>query len=195
MAAMDLSNLALRDPQISAKGAKTCQLISTPKNEKVFMTLGSKTEPLRTPFGATTFGDEEATRKTLEFSLSPEQHAFWQQFDEWAVNYLAENAARFFKKPLTKEQIREQYKSPVTQKGEYRPMLRCKINTAGGMPVRCWDENDQRVDLPEDLRSYDLVPRVQISHMWVMSKEFGWVINVNDLMVRSQPQISPFAED
>jgi len=38
MAAMDLSNLALRDPQVSARGAKTCQLISTPKNEKVFMT-------------------------------------------------------------------------------------------------------------------------------------------------------------
>ena len=187
--------MALRDPQVSAKGAKSCQLISTPQNEKVFMTLGSKAEPLRTPFGATTYGDEEATRKTLEFSLSPEQHKFWQQFDEWAVNYLAENAGRFFKKELTKDQIREQYKSPVTQKGEYRPMLRCKINTSGSTPVRCWDENDQRVELPDDLRSYDLVPRVQISHMWVMSKEFGWVINTCDLMVRSQPQISPFAED
>ena len=62
---MDLSALALRDVQVSVKGAKSCQLITTPTNGKVQLTLGSKAEPLRSPFGATTFGDEEATRKRL----------------------------------------------------------------------------------------------------------------------------------
>ena len=192
---MDLSALALRDVQVSAKGAKSCQLITTPTNGKVQLTLGSKAEPLRSPFGATTFGDEEATRKTLEFSLSPEQQEMFQAFDEWVVNYLAENATRFFKKPMSLDLIRAQYKSPVTQKGDYRPMLRTKINTAGTSPVRVWNENDERVELPADLRGYELVPRLQISHLWIMSKEFGFVINCTDIMVRSQPEMSPFAED
>ena len=82
---MNLENLALREPQISPKGARSAQLITTPQNERVYLNLGSKLEPLRSPFGATTFGDEEATRKTLEFSLDPSQVEFWADFDRWCV--------------------------------------------------------------------------------------------------------------
>ena len=191
---MDFSTLQLRDATISARGAKSCQLVDS-KNEKVHMNLGSKAEPLTTPFGATNFGGEETARRTLEFSLSQEQYEFRKSFDEWAVKYLFDNCTRFFKKKQTMDQIREQYKSPVSQKGDYRPMLRTKINVSGSGLCRCWDENDQRMDMPEDLRNYALVPKVQISHLWQMNKEFGWVINVQDLLCRGQPQISPFADE
>ena len=66
---MDFSTLQLRDATISARGAKSCQLVNS-KNEKVYLNLGSKNEPLSTPFGATNFGGEETARRTLEFSLS-----------------------------------------------------------------------------------------------------------------------------
>ena len=183
----------LKDPTISAKGAKSCSLIKSP-NDKVFFTLGSKTDPLRTPFGATSFNDEKVTRKTIEFTLNPQQVETFTTFDSWALDYLVKHAERIFKKKLGIQEVKGMYKSPVSQKGEYKPHLRCKINTSGLSPCRCWDENDQRCELPEDLRTYDLVPRIQISHLWIMAKEVGFVLQINDLMVAAQPQISPFAK-
>ena len=56
---MDTKNWQLKDPTISARGAKSCALVKSP-NEKVFVTLGSKADPMRTPFGATSFNDEKA---------------------------------------------------------------------------------------------------------------------------------------
>jgi len=191
---MDVKNWQLKDWTISAKGAKSCSMYKTP-NDKVFMTLGDRTNPMRTPFGASSFNnDETATRKTIEFTLSPEQAETWEKFDAWAVGYLEKNSERLFKKKMSHTEVKLSYKSPVTKKGDYKPHLRCKINTAGTAPVRCWDENDLRCLLPEDLRQYDLVPRIHLSHLWIMSKEMGFVFNVSDLMVVAQPQISPFAD-
>ena len=86
------------------------------KDERVFMSLGSRENAVRTPFGATTFNDESATRKTIEFTLSPEQHKQFQDFDEWAIEYLSKNSERLLKKPMNQEQIKQLYKSPVTSK-------------------------------------------------------------------------------
>ena len=193
---MDFSTWQLRECTVSARGAKSCALIKA-NNERVIVNLGSKGQPVRTPFGATSFGDEATARRTIEFSLSPEQVKQWQEFDQWAVQYLAKESTRLFKKKLGVEEIKAMYKSPVSQKGDYKPMLRCKINVSGATAVRCWNENDERsaVPEPEDLRSFDLVPRITVSHLWMMSKEIGWVCQINDLMCVAQPQISPFAEE
>ena len=193
---MDFSTWQLRDCTVSARGAKSCALTKA-NNERVIVNLGSKAEPVRTPFGATSFGDEATARRTIEFSLNPEQVKQWQDFDEWAVQYLAKNSTRLFKKKQSVEEVRASYKSPVSQKGDYKPMLRCKVNVSGPTAVRCWNEADERstVPEPEDLRSFDLVPRITISHLWMMSKEMGWVLQINDLMCVAQPQVSPFAEE
>ena len=192
---MDSKSWQLRDVAVSAKGAKSCALVKSP-NEKVFLKLGSKQEPLRTPFGATSFNDEAATRKTLEFSLSPEQVEQWNLFDAWALEYLQKHSERLFKKKLSAAEVKAAYKSPVTQKADYRPHLRCKINTGGIAAARIWDDDDNRTVLPDDLREFDIIPRIHISHLWIMgaAKDFGWVLQVNDLCVKTQPQVSPFAE-
>ena len=67
----------------------------------------------------------------MEFSLSAEQEKEWAAFDDWAVSYLAKNSYRLFKAIKTEEQIRENYRSPVQKKGDYRATLRCKVNTDG----------------------------------------------------------------
>ena len=66
----------LKDVAISPKGAKSCSLYRQP-NDKVILNLGTKQNPTRTPFGATVYNDELATRKTIEFSLTPEQVTDW----------------------------------------------------------------------------------------------------------------------
>jgi hypothetical protein len=180
----------LKDTCVSARGAKSCALLDAAN--KVCFTLGSREEPTSTPFGATVFGDEPNTRKTIEFNLSPEQEESFAKFDRWSVTYLAMNSQRLFKKEMSEEQIRENYKSPLTKKGDYGAHLRCKLNTIGRGAVRCWDTQSMRIDMPEDLRYVEITPRITISHLWVMNKEFGWVFQATDLMLCESEQICPF---
>ena len=190
---LDTSSWQIKDPQISARGAKSCPVLNA-EGDKVFFTLGSKSQPVSTPFGATSFNDEATSRKTIEFNLTPEQEEQFRQFDEWAVGYLAEQSERLFKKKLTPDQVREGYRSPVTKKGSYRGHLRYKINSSGASMVRCWSTEDKRREMPGDLRTHEMVPRINVSHLWMMSREYGWVFQVNDLMVCEGEEVCPFAE-
>ena len=190
---LDFASWQIKDPQISARGAKSCPVLNA-NGDKAFFTLGSKSEPVSTPFGATSFNDEATSRKTIEFNLTPEQEAQFQEFDEWAIGYLAAQSERLFKKKLTPDQIREGYRSPVTKKGSYRGHLRCKINVSGGAMARCWNDEDKRRELPADLRTHEMMARVCVSHLWMMSREYGWVFLVNDLMVCEGVEVCPFTE-
>ena len=191
---MNLAEITLKDTQVSARGAKSCQARGS-DGQRITFVLGTSQDPITTPFGATSFTEGEGGgRKTLEFSLSTEQEKEWQAFDEWAIGYLVKHSFRLFKALKTEEQIRENYRSPVQKKGDYKATLRCKVNCEGSHPVRCWDVARGRVELPEDLRDTELVAKVMLSHLWMMSKEYGFVILCQDLQIRSSAAECPFDE-
>ena len=191
---MNLAEIALKDVQVSARGAKSAQARNGVDGARITFVLGTSQEPVTTPFGANSFTEGEGGRKTLEFSLSPEEEKRWLAFDQWAVNYLVKHSFRLFKVIKTEEQIRENYRSPMQKKGDYRATLRCKVNCDGGHPVRCWDTHRARQELPEDLRDTELVAKVMLSHLWMMSKEYGFVLLCTDLQVRSSAIECPFEE-
>ena len=192
---MNYPEIALKDTQTSARGAKSAQCRNGVDGSRITFVLGTSQEPVTTPFGATSFSEAEAGgRRTLEFSLSPEQEKEWLAFDEWAVEYLVKHSFRLFKAIRTEAQIRENYRSPVQKKGDYRATLRCKVNCEGSNCVRCWDAHRVRMDLPEDLRNTDLVAKITLAHLWLMSKEYGFVLNCTDLQVRSSAAECPFEE-
>ena len=174
------ANYALGDAIVNTRGAKSCTLTGK-DGDKVIFTLGSQDQPTNSPFGASSYNDEATTRKTIDFRLTPEQEAEWSEFDAWAVDYLTEHSERLFKKKLERAQVSEHYRSPVSKKDPYPATLRCKINVAGKAEVRCWRFDGERATLPEDLRVSDLVPRLHLSHLWVMGRDFGFVLNVLDL--------------
>ena len=176
------TSFALSNPQTSARGAKSCTLLDK-DGQKVLITVGSKEAPLRTPFGANTYNDEDTPRKTLDFRLTDQQAEDFVAFDSWAIQYLADNSERLFKKQLTKAQVEEHYRSPMSQKEGYQPLLRCKVNCTGAAACRCWNGDGERVSMPDDLRECELVPRLHLSHLWVMGRDFGWVLNVIDLQI------------
>ena len=191
---MDLSQVTLKDTVVSTRGAKSCQ-IRGQNGDKISFVLGTSSDPVTTPFGASNFSNEaETTRKTLEFSLSLEDEKRWQAFDAWAIKYITEHSFRLFKRIMTEDQVKEAYRSPVTKKGDYKATLRTKINVEGAHPVRVWDMNRQKTELPDDLRGIELCARVLLSHSWQMSKEFGFVLQVQDLQVRSSSAECPFEE-
>ena len=83
---MDFSKLQLKDIAVSQKGAKSAAAVLE-NGEKLVWTCPEK---IVTPWGATTFGDEQQVRRTIEFSLStPALQECFKRFDDWAVKYLA----------------------------------------------------------------------------------------------------------
>ena len=186
--------LALSEPFVSARGAKSCAL--TRDGQKHIVTIGHKGDLLTTPFGASSFGDDATTRKTIEFRLAHDSTwlAYFDTIDAWAVPYIALHSERLFKKTLTDDQVREIYKPIVIRKGTYPATIRCKINLSGTNAARCWNALDQRVACPEDLRAFELLPRVHISHVWIMNRDCGFVLNTLDLQCVEASTACPFQE-
>jgi hypothetical protein len=183
--------LALADAATSARDAKTCACTSA--GTKLLINVGSREGPLSTPFGVTSFGEEQTDRKTLDFRLTGASLDYFQALDEWCIQYVAEHSERLFQKKYTLEQCRENYKPCVRQQGSYTPSLRCKVNVGGSGAVRCWDVLSQRMPLPDELRNFELIPRVHISHMWQMgNRDFGLVLNVVDCMCMARSLDCPF---
>jgi hypothetical protein len=187
----DFSQLHIAEPVVSSRGAKSCAL--TNNGSKFVLTLGSRTEPLTTPFGAQSFQNEATNRKSIEFRLpAGELTDYWDAFDAWAVTYLTCHSARLFGKPLTIEQVRDGYKPCVSRRGTYPPTLRCKVNLGGSNCVRCWSPAEERIEVPQEFRGLELVALVSVQHLWVMNREFGFVIQPNDLMCSAVSQTCPF---
>ena len=190
---MNLADICFKDTQVSARGAKSCQARNT-DGTKINFVLGSSQEPVGSPFGATFFTEREVGRKTPEFSLSPAQEREWFAFDTWAVDYLVRHSFRLFKAIKTEAQILESYHRPIQKKGDYRATLRTKVSCDGANPVRCWDVNPGRVELPADLRNMEFVAKITLSHLWQMSREIGFVLHCSDLQIRSSSAECPFEE-
>ena len=193
---MEIPSFAkILDPQVSVRGAKYA-LISTNKlhgDNKLRLTIGDKIIPTSTPFGVSTFNNDDATRKNIEFTISPSEEQKINSIYNWALEYLASKPESFFRKPVSKAELQELFKHPIVKKEKYEPRLKCKIDTAGKNMVRCWDANNERCELPSDLRSYKLIPRLCFNHIWFMSKECGFVVLVTDLQIlECESQECPF---
>jgi len=187
----DFSQLHLAEPIVSSRGAKSCALSNN--GAKFVQTLGSRDDPLTTPFGAQSFQNESTNRKTLEFRLPVgEATDFWDGFDAWAVTYLTCHSTRLFGKSLTIEQVRDGYRPCVSRRGTYPATLRTKVNLSGSNVVRCWSPAEERIDVPQEFRGLELVAIVSVLHLWVMNREFGFVLQPNDLMCSAVSQTCPF---
>ena len=143
---MNFTKLVLRDICVSGRGAKSATC-GQENGEKVTFNLSK--DPVYSPFGANSFGDEQQSRRTIEWTLNAEQLQFWSKFDEWAIKYIQKNAERLFKKVMTIEQVKDAYKSPVSIKenGQYSPHLRTKINFAGPNVTKFWDEKNEKIEM------------------------------------------------
>ena len=182
------NNWQIADIQTSAKGARSASISENGK--PIVLQLTSVSEPLSTPFGISSFGQEETTRKSLELRCTPELEAFLRRLDERAKGYIAEHGDRLFKnKPC-------EYRECLQQRGDYPSQVRCKLNLAGTRACRFWDQHKERMSVaPDDVRApCGLVPIVQVKNLWSMHKEVGITLECTDLMCRIPEQRCPFDE-
>ena len=182
----------LTDVHINAtRGAKSAVL--TCKTGQVVFVASTACEA---PFGATNFDrDVTAVRQNLELRVTKEQEEYFSAFDAWAVEYLSANSEHLFKKQLTEAQIKESYHSPVKPSEKYDPLLRTKINSSGNYATRFWDTESKALAYPACLKGVQLIPRLHISHLWIMGSSCGFAVNVTDLRLEEVPIVEcPFAQ-
>ncbi len=91
---MDASTFQIKDVVVSARGAESAAILNS-KGEKIIFSLTN--DAIYSPFGASSFGDEQQTRRTIEFSLSPEHAEFWEESDKAMIELIAKNSERLFK--------------------------------------------------------------------------------------------------
>ena len=110
--------------------------------------------------------------------------------DAYLQSYIDNHSGRLFKnEKLT-------YKALIVpQKDDYAPRMRCKLNTEGRGACRCWNNEQERLDMPEDLRDCMLVPRVQIKSLWIMGDSCGVTCDVVDLLAFAIEAECPFTAD
>jgi hypothetical protein len=179
---------SLADVHVNAKGAKTCQLTS--EGQAVNHAAAAFCS---TPFGPSNFDkDPLATRLNLELRVAPTLEAWFTQVDEFMIGYLLAHSERIFKKQLTIEQVRESYHPALKRQGDYPPLLRTKLNTTGRGACRFWTADQQKREAPEDWRSAEMRPVLHLSHLWIMGRECGLVINATDILVREGSCAFPF---
>jgi hypothetical protein len=188
------STLALAEQLTSARGAKTCQLTKAGKRVQ----LQPTSVPVSVPFAPSTFDkDETATRLTLELRCNAPILAHFDAFDTWAKGYIQENSVRLFKKQLTEAQIQEGYHPCVKRhpEGLYEPLLRCKIDLKGRREISYWTPEGNRREAPEDWRRVTVIPQLEVTNLWIMSREMGFVIQCSALRVFEESVLCPFAAD
>ena len=176
----------LGEVQTSSKGVRSASL--TADGRPIFLQLTPQAEPLTTPFGASSFNNEETNRKTLDFRVTPELEEFLHRLDAWACLYLADNSERLFKGRVP------EYRPCLQKKGDYTPTVRCKLNVAGQKACRFWSERCEKIEMPADLPECGLVPRVHAKSLYVMGREVGLVLEVTDLLCVLPTETCPFAE-
>ena len=187
------NSLQLAEQQVNSRGAKFCPLSDT-GGERVHWTFGSRADLLSTQWGPSQFDPNAGTsRCNMDFICDTQMAKELSVFDAWARGYIEKNSQRLFNgKTLTESQVVDGYKPTLIERGAYPSQVKCKINLSGPRAVRCWDENGSPRDPPENWRACKFVAKVNASHLWLMSKEMGFVLNITDLQIFEESRVCPF---
>ena len=84
------------------------------------------------------------------------------------------------------------HKSSLHRKEGYAPLLKTKVNTAGNHAVSFWDAAGEMTTEPGEWKATAIIPCLQIKSLWVMSGNFGVVIETTDVQVFPEEVNCPF---
>ena len=112
MLPIDFANWQICEAQTSKSGGKTAAVLGA-KGEPICFTLPA----LRSPFDASAYNDETATRVNLSLEVDPENQDIveWcEALDSWVLQYCSKNCRRLFgKEYLAISELRPLYYSPL----------------------------------------------------------------------------------
>jgi len=185
---MAFSTWSISDQMVTAKGAKMATITAN----GVFITPTA--EPLKMPFGGPgNFDKTPSVRQNLDFRATPGLFEYFTALDTWMKDYLMCHSERIFEKQLTVDEINSGSHPVVTQRGSYDPTFRTKVNLHD-KGVTFWDSDGSMRGPPKIWVGRTAIPRLHVSHVWIMGREFGVVLTCTDLQLyEAEPRECPFA--
>ena len=178
----NVNNIRIGDP-VAGRGMSTCSLNDADGKPLTFQ-LGSPEAPLRSPFGAGVYGskdeNDKATRLNLDALITERTDIIskFREIDQQILTWLQANADKF---PRIKNP-HEQYRPITFEDASYgTTRVRMKMNTAGLNAAKGWTIED-KARVPDlkmvNFRETPFVLIIQLSKLWVMSKEVGCTVEV-----------------
>ena len=187
------------EPVASKSGGKTAAILGA-KGEPICFTLPA----LHSPFDASAYNDESATRVNLSLDIDSENQYIvdWcATLDTWLLQYCSKNCRRLFGKDyLSMSELRPLYYSPLKANEKYGTHLfKMKLNKGTGRhAVRIWNKGGLKRDPPESWAGLTVQARVVLKCMWLQgSRSFGLTFECADAMITGEgtTEECPFAVD
>ena len=150
----------------------------------------SDSEPLRIPFGASSYND--SGRLSLNFNVENEDIvAFFRKLDAHIIEHVWKNKEDFFKKPpATVEILREMYVPTMSQKQDFQPLLKTKLN-GSCLVFLVGDSGTKKGSVSDIEAGCHAVPVVQVDKIWTMSGRFGCTLVTCALMLWPRREKQP----
>jgi len=186
MPALEMASLKLGEVTLLGKGAKVAPLTSDGSVLK--WTPG----PLQILFQPKAFNDPAASRVSVCFKSTSEIEEYIQELEAWILKEVSSNPQMYLGQACSEAQVRERFTSALKTSEKGYTHLRCKMNLTGKGQVKCWDENKRPCPPPEDWTLCEVQPCLHIKGLWVMSKDFGLLIEMADALVSESSQMCPF---
>ena len=180
---IETNGLTLGEISLSGKGAKSVSIMPA--------TMWSPGE-LRVLWQPSGFNDPSATRVAISFMSTPEVDADVLQLESYVLGVLATNPQKYFGQELTITQLKERFVSAIKTSDKGYKSLRAKMNFTGRGAVTCWDEQKAKREPPEDWTACSVKPRLQIKGLWIMSREFGLLLEMDAAMIEEFSVACPF---
>jgi hypothetical protein len=188
MPSLEMTNLKLGEVTLLGKGAKVAPLTS---NGEV---LKWRPGPLQILFQPKAFNDPAATRVSVCFKSTSEIEEYIEELEAWILKEVSSNPQMYLGQACSEAQVRERFTSALKTSEKGYKHLKAKINIAGKSQVKCWDMNTRLPrPPPEDWTLCEVQPFLHIKGIWVMSKDFGLLIEMADALVSESSQLCPFS--
>ena len=188
MPAFDLTTLQIGDVVTTGKGAKTAPFTS--EGKPVFANLW----PMQIRFEPSAFQDPDATRVNMVFRPPEEVIQHLQELDEFILQTVCKDPARWFGKARSETQIRESYNPIVKLHDKYLPSFKDKANLEPPYQMKVWDAEGVQRGFPDEWKDLTVKPRIRLKNLYFMGAgAFGATLECTDAqIVEEQVQACPF---
>jgi len=187
MPSLETSALKLGEITLLGKGAKVTPLTSNGD------ALKWRPGPLQILFQPKAYNDPAATRVSVCFKSTPEIEEYIDELEAWILKEVSSNPQMYLGHACSEQKVKEMFTSALKTSEKGYVHLRAKMNVAGKNQVKCWDINTRLPrPPPEDWTLCEVQPFLHIKGLWVMSKDFGLLIEMGDALVSESSQLCPF---
>ena len=181
---------------ISQKGKTRIANISDQKGKPIKIVL-SKECTLRTPWNVSAY--DGGSRCSLDIMMNEKLHNLVNKIDSDVFNAICKESNRYFKTPP--KDLGSWYKSlrKEASKEGYTDTLRTKCTISEDRAsFKCWDE-DRRPMSISDIRKINwpqstFACEVALKGVYFQSNSFGVMLEVTNLMVKTEDESCPFEE-